>query len=54
MTCQIRAVVLYGKQPDQMEILPFELGKLSIVTGDSRTGKTSIATITDYCLRLVP
>ncbi|MEU4954375.1 DUF3732 domain-containing protein [Streptomyces lavendulae] len=50
MTCQIRAVVLYGKQPDQMEILPFELGKLSIVTGDSRTGKTSIATITDYCL----
>ncbi|MEU6628906.1 DUF3732 domain-containing protein [Streptomyces parvus] len=50
MTCQIRAVVLYGKQPYQIEILPFELGKLSIITGDSRTGKTSIATITDYCL----
>ncbi|MEU6244660.1 DUF3732 domain-containing protein [Streptomyces sp. NPDC047024] len=50
MTCQIRTVVLYGKQPGQVEILPFTPGKLSIVTGDSRTGKTSIATITDYCL----
>ncbi|MEU3597136.1 DUF3732 domain-containing protein [Streptomyces sp. NPDC006798] len=50
MTCQISSIVLYGKQPDQVEILPFTPGKLSIVTGDSRTGKTSIATITDYCL----
>lgn len=50
MTCQISSIVLYGKQPGQVHRLEFNLGALNIITGDSRTGKTSIETITDYCL----
>ncbi|GAA3464262.1 DUF3732 domain-containing protein [Saccharothrix longispora] len=50
MTWQIKALTVYGHQAGQVRTLDFELGALNIVTGDSRTGKTSIWTITDYCM----
>ncbi|WP_026423307.1 DUF3732 domain-containing protein [Actinokineospora inagensis] len=50
MTWQLKCLTLYGKQPDQVRTLEFELGRLNIVTGDSLTGKTSIWDITDYCM----
>lgn len=50
MTWQIKSLTLYGHRPGQVRTLDFELGALNIVTGDSRTGKTSIWTITDYCM----
>ncbi|MFJ7629807.1 DUF3732 domain-containing protein [Streptomyces sp. NPDC097595] len=50
MTFQIQAVTIYGKQPGQMNIVPFKTGALNIVTGDSRRGKSALLTIIDYCL----
>ena len=50
MTFQIKAVTIYGKMPGQMRTVPFQLGTLNIVTGDSRRGKSALLTIIDYCL----
>ncbi|MEU1932494.1 DUF3732 domain-containing protein [Streptomyces sp. NPDC053741] len=50
MTFQIKAVTIYGKKPGQMRTVPFQLGALNIVTGDSRRGKSALLTIIDYCL----
>lgn len=50
MTWQIKALTVYGRQPGQVRTLDFALGALNIITGDSRTGKTSIWTIPDYCM----
>nr|WTB12093.1 DUF3732 domain-containing protein [Streptomyces antimycoticus] len=50
MTYQIASLTLYGHRPEQRRVLTLNPGRLNIVTGDSRTGKTSIWTITDYCL----
>lgn len=50
MTWQITALALYGHQPDQLRTLDFRPGALNIITGDSRTGKTSIWDIIDYCM----
>jgi len=45
---QILDIVLYNKD-GQKRILPFKTGKVNIITGDSKTGKTSIIDIIDYC-----
>lgn len=50
MTFQIKAVTIYGKKPGQVRTVPFQLGALNIVTGDSRRGKSALLTIIDYCL----
>ncbi|MFI9237646.1 DUF3732 domain-containing protein [Streptomyces sp. NPDC053079] len=50
MTYQIKSLTLYGHRPEQMRVLELHPGRLNIITGDSRTGKTSIWTITDYCM----
>ncbi|MGW5098866.1 DUF3732 domain-containing protein [Streptomyces nodosus] len=50
MTYQIKSLTLYGQAPDQMRVVELNTGQLNIITGDSRTGKTSIWTITDYCM----
>lgn len=50
MTFQIQAVTVYGKQPGQVRTVPFKVGTLNIVTGDSRRGKSALLTIIDYCL----
>ncbi|MET9459953.1 DUF3732 domain-containing protein [Streptomyces canus] len=49
MTFQIRAISIY-RRDGEIRTVPFELGSLNIITGDSRRGKSAILTIVDYCL----
>jgi Protein of unknown function (DUF3732) len=46
---QVKAIILYHRDGRQRE-LPFRLGAVNIITGASRTGKSSIIHILDYCL----
>ncbi|GAA6139688.1 DUF3732 domain-containing protein [Arenicella sp. 4NH20-0111] len=46
---QIKNIVLYNNTGDYREIL-FKLNSLNIITGKSRTGKSAIINIIDYCL----
>ena len=46
---QVKAIILYHRDGRQRE-LPFRLGTVNIITGASRTGKSSIIHILDYCL----
>lgn len=46
---QIVDITLYGENKQQ-RTLSFDLGKVNIITGDSKTGKTQIINIVDYCL----
>jgi hypothetical protein len=50
VTFQVKTLILYGRRPGQVRTLDIRPGELNIITGDSRTGKTSIWTIVDYCL----
>ena len=49
MSFTISAVVLYGHN-GQTRVLRFQEHGLSIVTGNSKTGKSAIIDIVDYCL----
>lgn len=49
MNLQIRKIVLYSKK-GQIRTVDFKLGAVNIITGKSRTGKTAIIDIIDYCL----
>jgi hypothetical protein len=46
---QIKSIVLYNSSGDK-RILNFNLGNVNIITGKSRTGKSAIIEIIDYCL----
>lgn len=46
---QIKSLIFYNKKGDK-RILPFETGKVNIITGESKTGKTAIIDIINYCL----
>lgn len=46
---QIKELVIYGRD-GQTRHLPFELGKVNIVTGKSKSGKSAVGDIIDYCL----
>ncbi len=48
MSLQISKIVLYSKSGEIRE-LQFHLGKLNIITGASKTGKSAIVDIVDYC-----
>jgi hypothetical protein len=50
LTWQIKSLTLYGRREGQVRTLDLRRDQINIITGDSRTGKTSISTITDYCL----
>lgn len=51
MNFQIKKVILWPKDQRILpRVLDFELGKLNIITGASRTGKSAIIPIIDYCL----
>lgn len=51
MYLQIREVVLWPRNPVfEPHRLPFELGKVNIISGASRTGKSAVIPIIDYCL----
>lgn len=45
---QIRKIVLYGKN-NRRRILDLKLGQLNIISGKSKTGKSVIGDIIDYC-----
>lgn len=51
MFFQIKEVVLWPRNPQiEPRRLIFELGKVNVITGASRTGKSAIVPIIDYCL----
>src|ERR1700733_2721820 len=49
MSFQILDIVLYS-QKGEKRIIPLKTGELNIITGDSKTGKTALIEIIDYCL----
>ena len=49
MSFCISAIIIYSHNGD-MRVLPFEKDGLNIITGKSKTGKSAIIDIVDYCL----
>jgi Protein of unknown function (DUF3732) len=49
MSVQIKSIALYN-HAGAVRVVPFRLGGVNIVTGRSRTGKSAIIDIVDYCL----
>jgi uncharacterized protein DUF3732 len=49
MSFSIKAIVIYGHSGEQ-RILPFNTNGLNIITGKSKTGKSAVIDIVDYCL----
>lgn len=51
MNFQIKQLILWPKNTAyQYKTVDFELGKVNVITGASRTGKSAIIPIIDYCL----
>lgn len=51
MNFQIKSLVLWSKNPQRKpRVLPFETGTVNVISGASRTGKSAIVPIIDYCL----
>jgi predicted nucleic acid-binding Zn-ribbon protein len=51
MYFQIKEIILWPKNPAfKPRRLPFETGKVNIISGASRTGKSAVIPIIDYCL----
>ena len=48
MTIQILDIVLYSHHGEQ-RVLPLRTGALNIITGASKTGKSALVSIVDYC-----
>src|SRR5262249_16517322 len=48
MSLQIRAIAIYSHEGERREV-EFKLGALNIVTGASKTGKSALLDIVDYC-----
>ncbi|RGC53347.1 DUF3732 domain-containing protein [Absiella sp. AM29-15] len=46
---QIKEIIIYGKN-GKIRRLSFNLGKLNIITGNSKSGKTAVGEIINYCL----
>ena len=46
---QVKSIILYSYKGEQ-RVVPFKLGAVNIITGESKTGKSSIINILDYCL----
>lgn len=51
MYFQIKEIILWPKnQSFKPRRLPFEAGKVNVISGASRTGKSAVIPIIDYCL----
>lgn len=48
MTLQLRAISIYSLEGERRDV-EFKLGALNIVTGASKTGKSALLDIVDYC-----
>jgi hypothetical protein len=46
---QIREIIIYGLN-GKVRRVPFKLGKVNIITGKSKSGKSAVGDIIDYCL----
>ena len=46
---QIRTIALYSHD-GRVRLIPLEIGKVNIITGQSKAGKTAVTDIVDYCL----
>lgn len=46
---QIKELALYGNK-GQKRTLPFNIGKVNIITGKSKSGKSAVGDIIEYCL----
>lgn len=46
---QINKIILYSLKGEK-RIVPFELGKVNIITGESKSGKSALIEIINYCL----
>jgi len=49
MSFQIQDIVLYSFH-GQKRVLPFRPGQMNVITGASKTGKTALIEILDYCM----
>ena len=49
MTMQIAKIILYSHDGRVRE-LPMEVGRLNVITGASKTGKSALIDIVDYCM----
>ncbi|MBK8872467.1 MAG: hypothetical protein IPN13_00585 [Bacteroidetes bacterium] len=51
MKFQLLKLIIWPKDKNfSPQVVEFELGKLNVITGASRTGKSAIIPIIDYCL----
>lgn len=48
-TMQICNIILYSTT-NERRLLPLRVGSVNIITGESRTGKSALIDIVDYCL----
>src|ERR1700704_5020941 len=48
MSVQLRSISIYSHQGERRDV-NFRLGTLNIVTGASKTGKSALLDIVDYC-----
>lgn len=48
MNLQIRAIAIYSRQGERRDVR-FNLGTLNVITGASKTGKSALLDIVDYC-----
>jgi hypothetical protein len=51
MNLQIKEIILWARNPEFEPVrIPFETGTVNVITGLSKTGKSSVISIVDYCL----
>ena len=51
MKLKIKNIVLYPKdKTKEKQVVPFELDKVNVITGESHKGKSALVHIIDYCL----
>ena len=51
MKLKIKNIVLYPKDKSkEKRVVPFELDKVNVITGESHKGKSALVHIIDYCL----
>lgn len=50
MYFQIRELILWPRDDREPRRVPFELGKVNVISGASKTGKSAVIPIIDYCL----
>src|SRR3712207_1497147 len=50
MYFQVLSIVLWSRDRDEKRVLSFEPGVVNVISGASKTGKSAVIPIIDYCL----